>query len=154
MSSKIESEEKSRIAARKAELGEQKLKELEEALQKSKAESDTPPPPEMIAQFPITDVSLQSYCSDLQPASLTWVPVETAINNIPGQRVKSDQDALQRHLDTGDPLPFQAHFAHVKVGRSDQALLKAVQLRQRQRPFRYRQTPLPSHAVSYSRLPR
>lgn len=58
LSSKIESEEKSRILARKDELGVAKLKELEAELEKAKQESDKPPPPEMIGTFPLTDASL------------------------------------------------------------------------------------------------
>lgn len=57
IASKIEHEEKDRISDRKAELGEKKLKELEAALAAAKAESDKPPPPEMIGHFPLTDVS-------------------------------------------------------------------------------------------------
>ena len=54
----------------------------------------------------------------IQPQSLTWVPVETAINHAPGsdKRVKGDAGAVQRHVDTdGEVLPYEAHFAHVKV---------------------------------------
>lgn len=57
MSARIEKEEKERIAKRKIELGEEKLKDLERRLEEAKKESDIPPPPEMIADFPITDVS-------------------------------------------------------------------------------------------------
>lgn len=53
-----------------------------------------------------------------QPASLTWVPVETAINNAAEQDVRSDHGAVQRHIDAdGKALPFQAHFAQVNVSR-------------------------------------
>lgn len=57
LSTKIESDEKERIAKRKAELGEEKLKELERKVEEAKKESDVPPPPEMIGDFPLTDVS-------------------------------------------------------------------------------------------------
>jgi Zn-dependent M16 (insulinase) family peptidase len=57
LSAKIEKDEKDRIAKRIEELGEAKLKELEQKLEEAKKESDIPPPPEMIADFPITDVS-------------------------------------------------------------------------------------------------
>jgi hypothetical protein len=44
------------------------------------------------------------------------VPVETGINNAPGQTISSDRGEVQRHLDQdAAELPFQAHFAHVKV---------------------------------------
>ncbi|KAK8858824.1 hypothetical protein IAR55_003054 [Kwoniella newhampshirensis] len=104
LSAKIEKEENDRIAQRKSELGEEKLKELEKKLEDAKAESNIPPPKEMISDFPITD-----------PAGLTWVPVETAINNVAGEKVRSDHGEVQRHID-GDAveLPYQVHFSHVK----------------------------------------
>jgi hypothetical protein len=52
----------------------------------------------------------------VQPSSLTWVPVETAVANLPGQEVKSDGGAVQQHVDKDAVvLPFQAHFSHVQV---------------------------------------
>lgn len=54
--------------------------------------------------------------AELQPASLTWVPVETAVNNVEGQDVKGDRGAVQRHVDaSGVKLQYQTHFSHVKV---------------------------------------
>lgn len=58
LSAKIEGDEKERIAKRKAELGEEKLKELEKKVEEAKKESDVPPPPQMISEFPLTDVGL------------------------------------------------------------------------------------------------
>jgi Zn-dependent M16 (insulinase) family peptidase len=58
LAAKIESDEKSRIAKRKEELGEEKLKELEKRMQDAKKESEIEPPAEMISEFPITDVSV------------------------------------------------------------------------------------------------
>jgi hypothetical protein len=44
------------------------------------------------------------------------VPVETGINNALGEVISSDKGEVQRYLDEdGGELPFQAHFAHVKV---------------------------------------
>jgi Zn-dependent M16 (insulinase) family peptidase len=57
LSAKIEQEEKDRIAQRKKEMGEDKLRQLEKDLEDAKKESDRPPPDDMIASFPITDVS-------------------------------------------------------------------------------------------------
>lgn len=133
LAAKIENDEKSRIAKRKEELGEEKLKELEEIMKKAKEESEVPPPPEMISEFPITDVcGHRLVLTDgliFQLASLTWVPVETAICNVPGKDIKSDQGALQRHVDKdGVDLPFQAHFSHVKVSTCQHHQLTAVQL--------------------------
>ena len=58
LATKIDGDEKSRIAKRKEELGEEKLKELQRKVDEAKAESDMPPPPSMIRDFPITDVGL------------------------------------------------------------------------------------------------
>ena len=60
MARKIEADEKSRIVARKAELGEERLKELEHALERAKAESGKLPPPQMIRDFPLPDVIFRS----------------------------------------------------------------------------------------------
>ena len=57
LSKKIEEEEKLRIVTRQNELGKDKLKELESALEQAKKESEAPPPADMIASFPLTDVS-------------------------------------------------------------------------------------------------
>ncbi|ORY30613.1 cytoplasm protein, partial [Naematelia encephala] len=105
LSNKIETDEKERIAKRKKELGEDKLKELDRKLEEAKIESDKQAPEDMITSFPITN-----------PAGLTWVPVETAINNVQGQEVKGDQGVVQKHLDRSDirRLRFQAHFADVQ----------------------------------------
>ena len=56
LASKIETEEKDRLAKRREELGEEKLKELERLVEEAKAESEIAPPSEMISGFPITDV--------------------------------------------------------------------------------------------------
>lgn len=38
------------------------------------------------------------------------------MTNVPGKEIKSDQGELQRHVDKDAvELPFQAHFAHIKV---------------------------------------
>ncbi|OCF37287.1 cytoplasmic protein [Kwoniella heveanensis BCC8398] len=104
LSAKIEKDEKERVEKRKSELGEEKLKELEKKLQNAKAASDVPPPTEMISDFPLTD-----------PASLTWVPVETAINNAKGQTLRADNGEVSRKINAdGEALPYQVHFSHVK----------------------------------------
>lgn len=61
LSAKIEKEEKDRLEKRKAELGEEKLKQLEKKLEDAKMESDAPPPEDMISSFPITDVSWHNH---------------------------------------------------------------------------------------------
>jgi Zn-dependent M16 (insulinase) family peptidase len=57
LSAKIVQDEKDRLAERKKELGEEKLKELQKALDAAKEESDRPPPENIISDFPLTDVS-------------------------------------------------------------------------------------------------
>jgi len=57
LAAKIEKDEKERIVQRKEELGEERLKELEQLMQDAKTESEVEPPSEMISSFPITDVS-------------------------------------------------------------------------------------------------
>ena len=57
LSAKLEKEERDRIERRRADLGEEELKRLEEAVKKAKAESDKPPPDGMVEAFPLTDVS-------------------------------------------------------------------------------------------------
>lgn len=80
------------------------------------------------------------------------MPVETAVANLPGQNVKSDQGEVQRHVDKeGVDLPFQAHFSHVKVrsGRDEFDIgLTAVELRNRLCLVRHCQSPLTPQAVS------
>jgi Zn-dependent M16 (insulinase) family peptidase len=65
LAAKLDKDEKERIAKRKEEFGEEKLAELERKMQKAKEESDVAPPPEMIGDFPITDVSRAP--SDVRP---------------------------------------------------------------------------------------
>ncbi|KAK4688517.1 presequence protease, partial [Tremellales sp. Uapishka_1] len=104
LANKIEKDEKERVSAQKDSLGEEGLKRLEAKLAAAKKESDRPIPEEMLTEFPITD-----------PSSITWVPVETAVNQVQGQHVASDDGQVQAHLDQdGKPLPYMAHFAHVK----------------------------------------
>ncbi|WVO17244.1 hypothetical protein L204_104936 [Cryptococcus depauperatus] len=104
LSEKIKKEEKERIAKRKEELGEEKLRQLGQKLEKAKKESEIPPPKDMITEFPITN-----------PNGLTWIPVETAINNAKSDTIRSDTGHLQKHIDSdASTLPYQVHFSHVK----------------------------------------
>jgi hypothetical protein len=117
LSAKIEQDEKDRLASRRKELGEEKLKELDVALEAAKAESNILPPGHMISDFPLTNVSpVFAQRLTCQPKTLTWVPVETAINNAKGQDLRADRGQVQQHIDAdGADLPYQAHFSHVKV---------------------------------------
>jgi len=100
---KLEAEEKARIAAQKASLGEEglakKVKELEEA----KKEHERPIPQEMLTSFPVPPVS-----------SINWIPVKAAWND-PKKNLKSDSE-LQAHVEKDETdLPFFVGFNHAKV---------------------------------------
>ena len=98
-----EREEKARVTKRAQDLGEEELKELEKLLNRAKEDNEQPVPAEVIASFPPTD-----------PSSLSWVHVETAVANLPGQQIPSDRGDLQKKLDSEKvDLPFQAHFLQV-----------------------------------------
>lgn len=57
---------------------------------------------------------------------MTWVPVETAINNAVNDNVKSDGGEVQRFVDAdGDRLPYQTHFSHVEVSSTYDYLTKS-----------------------------
>ncbi|KAL7420500.1 hypothetical protein Q5752_004450 [Cryptotrichosporon argae] len=104
LSAKIEADEKARIAAQKEAYGEKGLEELERKLEHAKKESDQPIPPEMLTSFPLAD-----------PDTITWVPVQSALNPTHGDNTAVPPSAVQAHVDA-DPavVPFQAHFAHAK----------------------------------------
>ncbi|KAG9018965.1 hypothetical protein FRB90_007729 [Tulasnella sp. 427] len=100
---KLESEEKSRIAAQKEALGEEgltkKVKELEEA----KQEHERPIPSEMLTSFPVPPVS-----------SISWIPVKSAWND-PNKGLNSDKE-LQTHVEKDNAdLPFFVGFNHAEV---------------------------------------
>ncbi len=61
------SEDKARVQARKAELGEEGLSKKAKELEKAQEENDRPIPDNMITDFPISDVSnRRRFVSDLQ----------------------------------------------------------------------------------------
>jgi Zn-dependent M16 (insulinase) family peptidase len=103
LSAEIEKAEKERVAEQKEKYGPEGLKKLAEELEAAKEASDVPVPESILTSIPAT-----------QPADLTWIPVETAINKAPGDNVKSDTGAVQAYIDAdGETLPYQTHFAHI-----------------------------------------
>ncbi|BEI83257.1 hypothetical protein CcaverHIS002_0311250 [Cutaneotrichosporon cavernicola] len=100
----VEASDKKRIAEQKEKLGEDGLKKLKEKLEWAQKESDKPIPSEMLTVFPT-----------VKPSELSWIPVETAINNAKNGNAKSDSGDVQRYIDAdGVTLPYEAHFADVK----------------------------------------
>ncbi|WVN87093.1 uncharacterized protein L203_102269 [Cryptococcus depauperatus CBS 7841] len=104
LSEKIEKEENERIAKRKEDLGEEKLRQLGQKLEKAKKESEIPPPKDMITEFPVAN-----------PNKLIWIPVETAVNKAKNDITESDTGHVQEYIDSdASTLPYQVHFSHVK----------------------------------------
>ena len=58
LAAKIDADEKQRLDSRREALGPARLAELQKAVEEAKAESEKAPPPEMIRDFPITDVGV------------------------------------------------------------------------------------------------
>lgn len=103
MAKDIEESEKARVAEQREKLGEAGLKAAQAELDAAKEESDRPIPPEVLTSFPIVN-----------PKDITWVPVETALNPAPGDKVQADNARVQAHVDADGPaLPFQVYFSSV-----------------------------------------
>ncbi|KAG8859116.1 hypothetical protein FRB96_004686 [Tulasnella sp. 330] len=101
---KLESEEKSRIAAQKKSLGESGLAKAVKLLEEAKQEHERPIPSEMLTSFKVPDLS-----------SISWVPVESAWNrekDVPSTS-PSTKNALQEHVaKDATELPFFVEFDH------------------------------------------
>lgn len=70
--------------------------------------------------FPMTMVCSPAHllltADQFKPTEVSWIPVETAVNNIPGQNTPADNGPAQRHIDTDrTAFPFQTHFLHIPV---------------------------------------
>lgn len=103
MAKEIEESEKERLDKQREELGEEGLKKAQAELDAAKEESDRPIPPEVLTSFPTVD-----------PKDLTWVPVETALNPAPGDKISADNAKVQQYIDAdGAPLPYQVYFSSV-----------------------------------------
>lgn len=103
MAKEIEETEKERVSKQREDLGESGLKKAQAELEAAKEESDRPIPPEVLTSFPVVD-----------PKDLTWVPVETALNPAPGDKISADNAKVQQYIDAdGAPLPYQVYFSSV-----------------------------------------
>ncbi|GJJ78971.1 presequence protease [Entomortierella parvispora] len=93
-------DEANRIEEQRKRLGEKKLKELEEALQKHQAQNDIPVPAEIFDNFPIPDVK-----------GIEMIKVITGRS----QPDKHFDNEVQKHIDS-DPakVPYFIEYDHIK----------------------------------------
>ncbi|KAE8250209.1 hypothetical protein A4X13_0g4900 [Tilletia indica] len=109
LAKKLKADTRTRVDARKRELGPDGLTKLKEKLEAAQRENDKDIPPKMLGDFKVPD-----------PASIQWIPVGTGKNyptrsvQAPTQNQPSKLDAkVQAHLDSdGEPLPFYCQFDH------------------------------------------
>ncbi|KAG0262678.1 hypothetical protein BG011_009899 [Mortierella polycephala] len=97
---KLAEDEAKRIEEQKQRLGEKKLKELEEELEKHRAQNDIPVPAEIFDNFPIPDVKT----------------IEM-INVLTGRSQPNSQfdNEVQKHLDNDAAvIPYFIEFDHIK----------------------------------------
>ena len=99
MSKKLEAEEKARVAAQVARLGESGLRRLEEKLKEAKAQNDREIPRKLLEQFKVPDTS-----------SIHFISTTTACSG----RIAKFQNSIQDIVDK-DPsdFPLFIHFEHV-----------------------------------------
>ncbi|KAL8713500.1 MAG: hypothetical protein Q9220_002362 [cf. Caloplaca sp. 1 TL-2023] len=103
LSKKLKSEEKSRIEARKAELGPEGLKALEEKLAQAQAENDQAVPKELLKKFPVPSTK-----------SIHFIGTTTARSGAAKKLGRLD-NAIQDLVDKDDTAsPFFIHFEHVQ----------------------------------------
>ena len=102
LSKKLEVEEKARVAAQVARLGESGLKRLEEKLNEAKAQNDREIPRELLEQFKVPDTSSIHFINTITARS------GAALKN--GKSKNSIQDIIDN--DPSD-LPLFIHFEHV-----------------------------------------
>lgn len=112
MSEQLKQEEKTRVADRKKELGEEGLEKLAEKLKEAKAENDKEVPRSILEKYRVPD-----------PSSIRFIKTLTARSGhakklgIPTNRIQKSID------DAGQGLPLFIQFEHV---RSNFALLHVV----------------------------
>ena len=103
LSKKLKNEEKARVAAQKARLGESGLKELEKKLAEAKAENDKEIPREILEGFKVPDTS-----------SIHFISTTTARSGAAREMGKLNnpvQDIVDRDHST---LPLFIHFEHIQ----------------------------------------
>lgn len=103
LAEKIKSDEKRRIAARRAELGESGLKQLANKLEQAKEENDRKIPDEILARFKVPSTE-----------SIHFIETTTARSGSARDKVPL-QNPIQRLIDEENSnLPLFLHFEHIQ----------------------------------------
>jgi hypothetical protein len=98
-------EEKARVAAQKAALGEAGLARAMKLLDDAKRENERPIPSEMLTSFPVPPVG-----------SIFWIPVQSATSSQSKREPNRVDNELTQHLSKdGTQIPHFVQFDHVKV---------------------------------------
>nr|GAT54909.1 predicted protein [Mycena chlorophos] len=107
MADKLDKDEKARIAAQVAELGEQGLKKAQKELEDAKAEHDRPIPSEVLLNFPVPSVK-----------SIAFIPVksfqEPGTSRAPSINPLASKTLSHHVTDDGEALPFFVQYDHVE----------------------------------------
>lgn len=99
---KIESKEKTRIAARKEQLGIEGLEELSAKLAAAKAENEKEVPKDVLEQFEVPNIS-----------SIQFINTATARSGA-ARKIGALQNSAQQIIDKDSDLPVFIHFEHVQ----------------------------------------
>jgi len=104
LADKIEAEEKARVAANVARLGEEGLAKLAKKLEEAQAANDRPIPDGLIESFPLPDVR-----------GIDWIEVESGkATGVSKAGAAELANKVQAHLDhDGAELPLFTHFDHI-----------------------------------------
>ena len=102
LSKKLKTDEKERVKAQQAKLGEDGLKKLAEKLEEAKADNDKPIPDAVLEQFEVPGTS-----------SIHFIPTTTARGGLARKMGKLDNE-VQHIVDKDDPeLPLFIHFESI-----------------------------------------
>lgn len=110
MATRLEEEEKARIAQQKEKMGKDGLDEAERVLEAAKREHDKEIPTKVLTDFPVPDVK-----------SIAWIPVQSLQEVGVGagrRRVVEQRDnaELEAYVaNDGDPVPFFVQYDQVEV---------------------------------------
>lgn len=102
LSDKVTNDEKARVEAQRERLGEKGLKELEEKLDKAKAENDKPIPDSVLEQFPVPSTDSVHFIPTVTARAGTARKMGKLENNIQSLVDKDDSDS-----------PLFIHFEHI-----------------------------------------
>lgn len=102
LSKKLKADEKARVKAQRARLGEEGLKRLAEKLEQAKVENDRPIPDDMLGQFHVPGTS-----------SIHFIPTTTARAGR-AKKMGSLDNEIQTIVDKDDSdIPLFLHFEHI-----------------------------------------